>query len=126
MTIEIKKRILVVDDEKDLSEILCEALFDAGYNAQFALNGKDAVDIFLENSDDIDLVVLDMRLPDISGLEILSQMMVIKPAVKGIFLSGYLEESEILKMKEKGITKYFLKPYALNTFISAVNELLLH
>ncbi|MDX2129726.1 MAG: response regulator [Chloroherpetonaceae bacterium] len=124
MVNERNKFILVVDDENYMSEILCEALSDAGFKAQFVLNGIDALQIFQDQWQDIDLVVLDMRLPDITGLDLYSRMREIHPKVKILFSAGYLDDADIYQLKKNGVESIFIKPFALSSFIFAVENLL--
>src|ERR1035437_2239865 len=82
------RRILVVDDEKEVREILAEALQDFGYGVVTAASGEEALPV-LNNGRIIDLVITDVRMPGMSGPELADEIRQRWPGVKVVLISGY-------------------------------------
>jgi CheY-like chemotaxis protein len=81
-------RILVVDDEQEVREILAEALGDFGYSVVTAASGEEALPV-LRNGDKIQLLITDVRMPGMSGLELADEVRREWPEVKVVLISGY-------------------------------------
>jgi two-component system, cell cycle sensor histidine kinase and response regulator CckA len=104
--------ILVVEDEEMLREFVSEALAALGYRVLSAANGKDALNVWAEHRDDIDLLLTDVVMPEsISGRQLAHTLILDKPNLKVIFTSGY--SSELFESEfERGKEHLFLpKPY---------------
>ena len=91
--------ILVVDDEENIRQAL-KVIFDGeGYQSYFASSGKEAIKIIQGNQ--IDLMLLDLRLPDRNGLEVLKSVKATDPLVTVIIMTGYADvETAVQAMKE--------------------------
>jgi two-component system, cell cycle sensor histidine kinase and response regulator CckA len=104
--------ILVVEDEEMLREFVSEALGTLGYHVLSAANGRDALNVWAEHRDEIDLLLTDVVMPEsISGRQLAHTMMQDKPNLKVIFTSGYSSElfgSEFEREKEH---LFLAKPY---------------
>jgi PAS domain S-box-containing protein len=104
--------ILVVEDEEMLREFVGEALGTLGYHVLSAANGRDALDVWAEHRDEIDLLLTDVVMPEsISGRQLAHTLIQDKPNLKVIFTSGYsseLFESEFEREKEH---IFLAKPY---------------
>lgn len=100
---DYKKNILLVDDEKDLCLSLSEALTAFGFNVVFYYNCHEAIEYYHKSSNNIDLVLLDMIMPDLSGHDVFVAMREVNPSIKALALSGYATEMETLKMLEEGV-----------------------
>lgn len=119
-----KQTILVVDDEKKVVELLKETIkkIGAGYNVKTAYNGKEALEI-LEN-EKIDLVLLDIKMPVMSGVQLLTELHNKKIWVPTIILTAYnVKESED-KFQEFGIVDYLTKPLDLIQLKKRIQEVL--
>jgi CheY-like chemotaxis protein len=81
--------VLIADDEGPVRRAAVRILLRKGYNIMEASDGEEAVRVFSENPDEIDLVFLDMTMPGLSGLEALEQMRRIRPDLKALVASGY-------------------------------------
>jgi len=81
--------VLIADDEDPVRRAAVQILLRKGYNVMEASDGEEAVRIFIENTDSIDLVFLDMTMPGLSGLETLEEMRKIRPDIKALVASGY-------------------------------------
>ena len=82
--------MLIADDEGPVRRAAVQILLRKGYNVMEASDGEEAVRVFIENTDAIDLVFLDMTMPGLSGLDALEQeMSKIRPKIKALLASGY-------------------------------------
>ncbi len=89
-----KKKILVVDDEESIHLLYREELEDEGYQVISAMSGEDALKLF--ESEQPDLVILDINMPGMDGIEVLRQMKQMKPNVPVILSSAYPEYKQDL------------------------------
>jgi CheY-like chemotaxis protein len=103
--------VLVVDDEKVLRFILERILVDCGYRVVLAENGKEAIDIYNGQMDDIDLVVCDMIMPEMNGSECFLTLKEINPDIKFIIASGFTKDNSIEELKKKGLNGFIKKPF---------------
>ncbi|MFZ4591937.1 MAG: response regulator, partial [Ignavibacteria bacterium] len=90
-----KIRILIIDDEKHFTEELFEYLNNSGFEAFEANTGEEGLDIL--NTKDIDLLILDVRLPRISGLDILQEVKIKYPKLEVIVVSGHGDMDTVIK-----------------------------
>src|ERR1039458_5493485 len=115
-------RILVVEDEKRIADFLCRGLEGAGYAVDAATTGTDA----LENihSTDYDLVVLDLMLPDMDGLQVLESVRSRKAGPPVLILSARGDLDDRVKGLELGADDYLVKPFAFVELLARVRALL--
>ncbi len=117
--------ILVAEDEILIRELLKDCLGDLGYTVVSAENGADAAAAFERNPDAIDLVILDVVMPKLSGPEALTRMQAAKPSVRALFISGHAPESAHLSDQLKLSGRAFLpKPFLLDDLAAKVREVL--
>ncbi len=102
-----KLRILIVEDEKTLSSALKKALITEGYVVEVASDGQIAVQK-IQNSN-YDLILLDMYLPKVEGLEFLKQKNILKNTTPTIVLSNINEGEEMAMARELGAERYLIK-----------------
>jgi CheY-like chemotaxis protein len=91
-----KETLLIADDHEGIREMVRTALEGCGYRVLLAVNGEEAIRIFEEHSSEIGLVVLDMVMPRIGGLEAAKTMKQIRPDLPVIFTTGYSSDNEAL------------------------------
>jgi CheY-like chemotaxis protein len=114
--------ILIVDDEPRLLTALREILEDAGYGVLSAPNGPEALRVVTHHPDPIDLVVTDLLMPGMGGLDLARQLFVERPTVKVLFLSGYADKETIAAA---GLAAPILqKPISANALLAKVQEVL--
>ncbi|MGE5474316.1 MAG: response regulator transcription factor [Ignavibacteriales bacterium] len=116
-----KKKILVVDDEVKIVEVIKSYLEKNGYSIVEAYNGKDALTIF--DRINPELIILDLMLPDISGEEICRTIRK-KSRVPIIMLTAKVEEEDILKGLDIGADDYVTKPFSPRQLVARVAALL--
>jgi len=116
-----KETVLIVEDEEILRSFSCEMLKDLGYNILTAADGEEALAVFQENQEEIDLVVSDMVLPKKTGIELFSDLKQIKPAVKFILVTGYtLEEAEENILRD--MEAVLMKPYTTEKIAALIRK----
>lgn len=115
--------ILIVEDEVGLREFLEEVLQEKGYKVLSASEGQRAIALFLGNHD-IRLVLSDIGLPNVSGIDLLQAVKKSDPQVKVILASGFIEEEEKERARSSGINAFLQKPYRLNEVLRLVRRVL--
>jgi PAS domain S-box-containing protein len=116
--------ILIVDDEYIMRTTASSILMDSGYEIFTAENGKEAINIFRENKDRIDLIILDMIMPEINGKDCFIELKKISPDVRILIASGFAEEDELEYLKNQGIRGFIKKPFRGNELSRAVYDAL--
>ena len=104
-----KIKTLVVDDQIWIRVMLVEVLLEAGFTAFGASNYVEALEI--AKSENPDIVILDINLPEIDGLNLLPLLKNIKSDVLAVFISGSFEQEYIKKAVELGAMGFFAKPF---------------
>ena len=117
--------ILVVDDEPVLRQIAGKILRSCGHSVLFAENGGEAVDQFEEHKDSIDLVVLDLVMPILSGRETYIELIKIKPEIAVLISSGFRKDERVDELIEMGVAGFLQKPYTVAEMKCAVDGILL-
>jgi two-component system copper resistance phosphate regulon response regulator CusR len=115
-------RILVVEDEKRIADFLCRGLQGAGYAVDAAPTGAAALDLFHTAS--YDLVVLDLMLPDMDGLQVLENIRSRKAGPPVLILSARGSLEDRVKGLEQGADDYLVKPFAFVELLARVRALL--
>jgi DNA-binding response OmpR family regulator len=116
-----EKRILVVDDEPKIVDVVKSYLENSGYTVFTAYSGKKAFEIF--DAESPSLIILDLMLPDITGQEICRTLRT-KSNVPIIMLTAKIEEDDILKGLHIGADDYITKPFSPRQLIARVEALL--
>ncbi|VYT94437.1 DNA-binding response regulator MtrA [Clostridium tertium] len=116
----VRKKILVVDDEVKIIEVISAYLKNEGYEVVFATNGREAIDKYKSN--DIDLIILDLMLPDISGEDVCKEIREISD-VPIIMLTAKTDEDSVLNGYSLGSDDYITKPFSPRQLVAKVNAL---
>ena len=109
-----RARILVVDDEELVRTTATGLLEALGYNVLTAENGRKAVEIYAREHETIDLVLLDMMMPEMNGTNCFLALRELVPQVRVILSSGFTPDAELDKLKGMGLAGFISKPYQLN------------
>jgi CheY-like chemotaxis protein len=115
------KNILIIDDEKDLCQLLGDILSSHGYNVECANTNREAISSL--NSHSPDLVFLDLKLPDGDGLKILSSIKKKNPSTTVNIISAYGTEEVRDKARRLGAYVFIDKPFSEETILSIIREL---
>jgi nitrogen-specific signal transduction histidine kinase/ActR/RegA family two-component response regulator len=117
--------ILVAEDEALIRELLQESLSELGYTVLLADNGAAAVALFERDPSAVDLVILDVIMPKLSGPEALVRMLALQPNLKALFISGHAPESARLPQHLDGSGRAFLpKPFHVDDLAAKVRSVL--
>jgi PAS domain S-box-containing protein len=116
--------VLVVDDEEILRKLATEILEMCGYTVLSATNGEEAVKLFRALSGQIDLVLLDMMMPVMSGREAFLKLREIKPQARILLSSGFRADARVQELIDLGVTGFIDKPYTLRALAQAVDTIL--
>jgi DNA-binding response OmpR family regulator len=113
-------KILVVDDEKKIADILAERLRLRGFDAIPVYDGKSGINRLL--SETFDGVILDLRLPDIDGVQVLRLMKARSPDIKIVILSGHATEKDFKTCRDLGAIACFQKPANISRLTRAFTD----
>ncbi|WP_299977942.1 response regulator [Desulfobacula sp.] len=116
--------VLLVDDEERILTIgreICKAL---GYSVLTVASGEEAIRLYKEKKEEINLVVLDMIMPEMNGLETFLKLKKLNPDIKVLISTGYAIDEKVQKMLRQGCKGYILKPYSVIDFSHKLREAL--
>lgn len=116
--------ILLVDDEPMIIEVGSQLLEQLGYRVYTAEGGKEAIEVYRQYKDTIDLVILDMIMPDMNGAECFEQIREIKPSVKVLLSSGYSIDGQATEILKRGCNGFIQKPFNLIQMSRKIREIL--
>ena len=123
-TIEGMETILLVDDEEMITDIGGKMLKKLGYRVVLAESGRKALKIFEKLHSRIDLVILDMIMPDMGGSETFDHLKAIAPDIKVLLSSGYSIDGQASQIMKRGCNGFIQKPFNLKHFSQTVREIL--
>jgi two-component system response regulator (stage 0 sporulation protein F) len=115
----MSKKVLIVDDQNGIRILLMEVFSNEGYQTFQASNGKLALEIVKAHVPD--LVLLDMKIPGMDGLDILKHIKSMNPEIKVIMMTAYGELDMIKEATELGALMHFTKPFDIDELRLAVN-----
>ena len=114
-------RVLAIDDEPELLEIVKGSLEPHGFEVHTAVNGREGVEFYERNWKNIDLVLLDFLMPDMTGDLVFECLKRENPDVRTVLLTG-CEDSVAEKMFKEGLWGYIHKPFGLEEFVQEVGD----
>jgi CheY-like chemotaxis protein len=116
-------RILVVDDEQDNVELLCELLTKLGHQAIAALSGQEALNKF-QSDGPFDIVFTDLGMPKMSGWELTEQLKIINSQLPVVLITGWGTQLEEEEVKAKNVNFVLPKPFQINQLTELINHIL--
>ncbi|NPU84660.1 MAG: response regulator [Syntrophaceae bacterium] len=116
-------RVLVVDDEESMREILSDFLSSLGYKVVCATNGEEGLTEYRE--DHFDVVISDLMMSPMNGLELLNQIKIINPTAIFIMITGYPSIDTAMDAIKKGANDYIIKPFNLDEIKMKVERAIL-
>jgi len=116
--------ILVVDDEEPLCNLLRDVLTRRGYRVLVARSGEEAIELYQRWRDEVDLVILDMIMPGLSGQETFDAIRALDPNARVLLSSGYTQEGAAGELLRKGARGFLQKPYLITELTAKVREVL--
>ena len=124
MAAQLPDRILIVDDEPDIAIILKLHLEDAGYTTAWADNGEAALQMLTD--DEYSLVLTDIRMPGMSGVEVLNRIREKNKSISVIMMTAHGSEDLAVECMKSGAEDYFCKPFSLDDMLQRVERALVH
>jgi DNA-binding NtrC family response regulator len=116
--------ILVIDDEESVLVGIEFMLVKLGYTVHSADNGQKAIEIFKSRWQEIDLVILDLVMPQMLGTEVFDKLREIDPECRVLMASGYSSEEDAQALIEKGCLGYLQKPFNIDRLSTRIREIL--
>ncbi len=118
------ERVLLIDDEGMILDVGKEMLTALGYKAMLAGSGREAIGLYKENQDKIEIVILDMIMPDMNGGEVYDTLKEINPKVRVLLSSGYSIDGEANEIMKRGCDGFVQKPFNMKQLSVKIREIL--
>jgi len=116
--------VLFVDDEDIITEFAENLLGRLGYKVLIARSGKEAIEIFTENKGSIDMVLLDMVMPDMGGSDTYDRLKTLNPGVKVLLSSGYSIDGQATAILDRGCNGFIQKPFKITELSKKLRDIL--
>lgn len=116
----MSKRILVVDDDPDIRQVLLDRLGSFGYVVETAVDGREALDALRRGR--YDGMLLDMLMPEIDGLEVLRRTRASHPALPVVMITALSVKEQVARTLSEGACAYLLKPFDAGQLKKAVEQ----
>ena len=118
------KTVLLVDDEEIVIGVGKQMLEKLGFTVLTAENGKEALDVYKNNLNEIDCVVLDMIMPDMGAADTFDHLQSINPAIKVLLSSGYGADQQTSELISRGCYGFIQKPFNMQSLSEKIEEIL--
>ena len=115
--------VLVADDDSFVRTMLRIGLQGYGFKIYLASNGQDAVEIYRQHRDDIDAVLLDIRMPGLDGPQALEALRLLNPEIHCCFMSGETGKYSAKSLEQWKPDYFFSKPFYLESLVAVMTEL---
>ncbi len=117
-------RVLFVDDEEVLTQVARHMLERLGYEVVTATNSKQAVDLFFLEPERFDMVITDLTMPKITGIELTKTILAIRPDIPVLLCTGYLNEDTERQARQAGIREIVMKPMKMGDLGATIQKVL--
>ena len=117
-----QRTVLIVDDEDVIRDLLADVVSDRGYRVLTAASGKDAIAIVKAEKKAVNLVVLDMLMPDLDGRQTYEQMKQIVPDLHVLVATGFGREDVARGLMELGIRGVVSKPFHIEDLLTLIDS----
>ena len=116
--------ILLIDDEKKILEVAGKLLKAMGYHVLTAEEGREAIEVYKKHGETVDLVLLDIIMPNMKGGEVFDRLKEINPEIKVLLSSGYSIDGEATKILERGAKGFIQKPFDMERLSGSIRTIL--
>jgi two-component system cell cycle sensor histidine kinase/response regulator CckA len=121
---KVKETVLLIDDDEMVVDVGELILNNSGYDVVIAKSGKEAIDVYKENHNRIDMVILDMILPDMDGGDTYDRLKEINPGIKVLLASGYDKDYQGRDTMARGCDGFIQKPFNMNDLLEKIRGIL--
>jgi len=118
------ERILLVDDEEMIRVTASQILENLGYTVRTCRDGREAVEYYRKNNGQVDLVILDMIMPQMNGRETFEEMKKVNPDIRALLSSGFSAEGEAQEILKEGVRDFVQKPFRIAELTDKVRKAL--
>ena len=118
------ERILFIDDEESLLDLAKRMLEKLGYRVVVTQSPMEALEIFKDQPDKFDLVISDITMPGLTGVELAEQLIAIRPEIPIILCTGYNEHVSEKKINSFGIKEFLMKPLEIKVLAKTIRRAL--
>jgi DNA-binding NtrC family response regulator len=115
-----KSKILIIDDDENIRRVVTTILRDKGYDVDTAQTGSEAISKSEQNT--YDLMLIDIRLPDIDGVEVLARVHDTVPKIRKIMVTGYPTLQNAVAAANRNADAYLMKPFELDKMLETIKE----
>ena len=119
-----KETVFLIDDDDMIADVSEMILKNSGYDVVSAKSGKEAIEVYKENHSRIDMVILDMILPDMDGGDTYDRLKEINPGIKVLLASGYDIDYQGRDIMERGCDGFIQKPFNMNELLEKIRGIL--
>lgn len=113
-------KLLIIDDEVEFASTLCQRLKLRGIDASDVHSGGEGLAVLAEKSPEV--VILDLKMPDMSGLDVLAEIKTYDPSIEVIMLTGHGSAGSGIEAMEKGALDYIMKPIDLKELLEKIES----
>jgi DNA-binding response OmpR family regulator len=117
-----EKKILVVDDDKDLCDLISDIISEEGYSVQKAYDANTAISKIIKEK--IDVLIIDNKLAGASGINVIEQSKFLNPGLKTIMISAFGNTNTKLRARDLGVYDFLDKPFDIKHLTNRVSELI--
>jgi DNA-binding response OmpR family regulator len=117
-----KQKVLVVDDDKDLCNLISDIIKEEGFEVKKAYDGNSALNKITKEN--YDVMIIDNKLSGISGINVIEQTKYLNPALKTIMISAYGNTNTKLRAKDLGVYDFLDKPFDIKVLVNRIKDLL--
>ena len=118
------KTVLIAEDESEIRELLAVLLESEGYTVLRASDGGEALALLKERRDEINLLITDLGLPKVGGLELIEQARRLSPSIKIIAASGFGHANVRERLRKAGVFQFFPKPFSPVQMLESAKRLM--
>lgn len=119
-----RELVMIVDDEDFITQLGAIVLAEEGYRVITAKDGMQALEIYRELKEAIDLVILDFSMPQMDGSDVFDELQAINPKASVILSSGFAEQGRLRTMLERGLRGFIPKPYTQKKLLTQIRQTL--
>jgi DNA-binding response OmpR family regulator len=116
------KKVLIIDDERDIIEVLSHFIDGIGFRSVLALNGEEGIDVFKKENPD--LVLLDIAMPGMDGLEVLRRLRHLNFDVPVIIITAYKDAEKVVEAFRLGAKDCIFKPFDFEYLTKVIKSLI--